>query len=82
MTEHSEHFLHGTTVVGERGQIVIPHTIREALGIRAGEEMVVIAKDGKIIVMPAASLEDMYNRILSNIDLLRSDRKKKNDPAS
>ncbi len=70
-------FLHGKTVVGSRGQIVIPHNIRSALDIRAREEMIVFAKDGKIIVMPAKSLEQLYSQMLGNLDLLRSKTSRK-----
>lgn len=63
--------LHGMTVVGERGQIVIPHSIREAMSIRAGEEMVVFAREGKIIVMPAKKMLEMYDALLGDLDALR-----------
>ena len=69
-------FLHGMTVVGERGQIVIPHAIRDAMKIKAGEEMVVIAREGKIIVMPAKKMEEMYNLLLGDLNVLRKNKSK------
>lgn len=73
--EHS-HCLQGTTTVGERGQIVIPQNIRAALDIKAGDEMVVLSRDGKVIVLPARALEKFYNSILSQLDDMRVKKKK------
>lgn len=70
-------FLHGMTVVGERGQIVIPSAIRAAMDIKAGEEMVVISREGKIIVMPARKMEEMYNLLLGDFDRIRAKTSKK-----
>jgi len=73
--DHS-HCLQGTTTVGERGQIVIPQNIRTALEIKAGDEMVVLSRDGKVIVLPARALEKFYNSILSQLDDMRVKKKK------
>lgn len=70
-------FLHGKTTVGERGQIVIPQNIRRALKIKAGQEMIVIAKENKVIVMPAEHLEHFFRTVLGNIADLRSAHRKK-----
>lgn len=53
------------TLVGERGRIVLPVEIREALGIREGEKLVVEAQaDGSIRLVPlkrlVASAKGMY----------------------
>ena len=63
MKKHDHHFLHGRTTVGTRGQIVIPQNIRTSLKIRAGDEMVVIAKEKKIIVMPSRMLEEFFRTV-------------------
>ncbi len=68
--------LHGRTTVGERGQIVIPQCIREGMEIKPGDEMIVIARDNKIIVLPAARLEKFYEMLLSTADDIRSHMKK------
>lgn len=75
MMEHGS-CLQGTTTVGERGQIVIPQNIRTALNIKAGDEMVVLSRDGKVIVLPAQALEKFYNSILSQLDDMRTLKKK------
>ena len=64
-------FLHGTTRMGDRGQIVIPLKIRKALKIQPGEDMVVLAKEEKIIVLPAKRLEQFYSSLLEKLDSLR-----------
>jgi AbrB family looped-hinge helix DNA binding protein len=38
----ADHF-HGAVTVGERGQVVIPASVREALGISAGDKLLVFA---------------------------------------
>lgn len=45
--------------VGERGQITIPKELRERLGISHGDEVVVLEKDGKVIVEAAVTREDL-----------------------
>ena len=68
-------FLHGMTTVGERGQIVIPHEIRQALKVKAGDEMVVFLHEHKIVVVPASALEKFYKTVLGRIEHLRSARR-------
>jgi AbrB family looped-hinge helix DNA binding protein len=53
------------TAMGERGRIVLPVEVREALGIREGEKFVVEAQpDGSIRLVPlrnlVASTKGMY----------------------
>ncbi len=74
--KHGHSLLHGRTVLGERGQIVIPQGIREGMGIKPGDEMVVIARDHKIIIVPGARLERFYEMLLSTADDIRRHMKK------
>jgi AbrB family looped-hinge helix DNA binding protein len=39
----------GTTVVGERGQIVIPSAVRERLNLKRGDKLLVFTKHDKFI---------------------------------
>ena len=41
-----------SSVVTDRGQIVIPKKIRKSLGITRGSKVAFIEKDGKIILQP------------------------------
>jgi AbrB family looped-hinge helix DNA binding protein len=49
----------GTTVVGEKGQMVIPADIREALKLAKGTKLMVIAHQGSVFLMRPAALESM-----------------------
>lgn len=41
----------GTTVIGKKGQIVIPSEAREMLKIKTGDRLVVMGKHGKILAL-------------------------------
>ena len=43
--------MHGTAVVGAKGQVVIPKDVREMLRIESGDTLVVITKHGKALAM-------------------------------
>lgn len=48
------------TVLGERGQIVIPKEIREKLGFKPGDRLVLMQNgDGPLLVLPASHLQSM-----------------------
>ena len=48
------------TVLGERGQIVIPKEIRAKLGFKAGDRLVLMQNgDGPLLVLPASQLQSM-----------------------
>jgi len=53
----------GITKISTRGQIVIPNNIRDHLGLRENEQLVVMSDDGEIIIKPVK-------------DILNIDRKK------
>jgi AbrB family looped-hinge helix DNA binding protein len=49
---HDHHFEKksvGTTVVGERGQIVIPQEVRKQLNLKKGDKLLVFTKRNKFI---------------------------------
>jgi len=50
---HGHGKCYGSTVMGERGQVVIPAEAREELGIQSGEKMIVFgnAKKGAVILI-------------------------------
>ncbi|HEY2004593.1 MAG TPA: AbrB/MazE/SpoVT family DNA-binding domain-containing protein [Candidatus Saccharimonadia bacterium] len=58
--------------LGERGQIVIPAAIRERMGLRAGDKLMVFTKHGEMIcIVPTSSMRhlvDVLNAQLSEID--------------
>lgn len=51
----------GSATVGERGQMVIPADARKALGIEAGDKMVIFGHErGRRLVMMKAELVTQY----------------------
>lgn len=58
--------------LGERGQVVIPAAVREQLGLRAGDKLMVFTKHDEVICLIAASsmrrLADTLNRQLAEIE--------------
>ena len=46
-----------TINVSEKGQIAIPREIQESLGIKKGDRLVITAKDKKILIQKASSVE-------------------------
>ncbi len=49
----------GKTKVERRGRVLIPKDIREETGIHGGEEMIVKLEDGKIVLEPAKTFDDL-----------------------
>ena len=45
--------------VGERGQVTLPKELREKLGIRGGDEVLVHEEDGKITIEKPLSREEL-----------------------
>ncbi len=43
--------MHGSVVVGSKGQIVIPSEVRKSLNINSGDSMCVITKHGKAVAL-------------------------------
>jgi antitoxin PrlF len=61
MTEQIEEIIK----VSSKGQIVIPREIRKKLGMKGGEKLLVITRDGDILLRKAKelSLDDIAERI-------------------
>lgn len=71
--------VYGTVKVGERGQVVIPSGAREALGIRAGDSLLVIStphRDG-IAMIKAEVVKMMVQKMSLGLSSTepRSERK-------
>jgi AbrB family looped-hinge helix DNA binding protein len=58
--------------LGERGQVVIPAAVREQLGLKPGDKLMVFTKHEEVICLIAASsmrrLADTLNRQLAEIE--------------
>ena len=45
--------------VGERGQVTLPKSIRERLGIEGGDEVVVHEDDGRVVIEKPVTREEL-----------------------
>lgn len=67
LTQH-QHLI-GSTVVGERGQIVIPKEFREKLELKSGETLVVMHNGhGPILLFPASQMQDFVKSMSDRIE--------------
>ena len=63
----------GTVKVGERGQIVIPKTIRDELGITPGDNLIVLGnKEEGIHIIAANSLEELAEIVIKKKQELKN----------
>ena len=65
----------GTTVMGERGQVVIPKEVRDNLGLKPGSRIMVLQHEcDAIALVPAdrmrAMLEEMNKRVTQTLNTL------------
>jgi len=58
--------------VGRKGYIILPKAIREAVGIREGDEVIVEIRDG-IVLKPArrVSVEEVRNALRKHLDRIK-----------
>ena len=58
--------------VGRKGYIILPKAIREAVGIKEGDEVIIEIKDG-IVLKPArrVSVEEVRNALRKHLDRIK-----------
>lgn len=62
-----------TTTIGERGQVVIPASIRERMGLKAGDRMVVFVHPaGPLFMLPAKYLRKFVTSFVKRLAVLKS----------
>lgn len=58
----------GTTTIGERGQVVIPAEVRQAMGLKTGDKLLVFCKfDQLICLIKAENLDEFLDKIASHV---------------
>lgn len=71
-TKNSDFFheedLCGVTVVGVRGQVVIPKKVREKLKIKSGDSFLVMEKNGAIVFVPTQQVKKIMSLISQELD--------------
>lgn len=81
---HGHEKCYGSTVIGERGQVVIPAEAREELNIQSGEKMIVFgnAKRGTVILIKSdiiARFADIFMRKSNFFDEMLGNKNNDND---
>jgi len=75
-----KHNFHGSTTVGERGQIVLPAKLREEMNIEPGDKLLVLTGGhqgkGPILIIKADALNDMVKAMSNNFKELLDNTKK------
>lgn len=59
--------VYGTTVLGERGQLVIPKEARSKLKFKNGEQFTVVEHFGKIILVPQKMMRELLSVLSKNL---------------
>ncbi|OGH90445.1 MAG: hypothetical protein A2507_02105 [Candidatus Magasanikbacteria bacterium RIFOXYD12_FULL_33_17] len=64
--------VYGTTLLGERGQIVIPKKLREKLKMKKGSSFVVVEKHGMVALMPTEIMNDFVSEMTKHLEKIKS----------
>lgn len=65
--------MHGSVVVGPKGQIVIPKDVRDLLNISPGDNLIVITKHGKAVGMVKTDdLEELMEYVRREMDAVKA----------
>ncbi len=78
-----------TLIVGERGQITIPKSIREKYGIKPKQPVIIEEKDGEIVIKPVITIskptlykltrdidKDLIDEIIKENELTKEEERK------
>ena len=69
----------GSVTVGEKGQIVIPKAVRDMLGIKSGDSLVLLAHpESGIGIPPSNQVEKILQQITATM-LIQTGKEVKND---
>jgi AbrB family looped-hinge helix DNA binding protein len=68
MSKTGECKVYDTVTVGERGQVVIPITVRKLLKIKPADKLVVMAGKGVISLVPVEQFNSFINRFSRFMD--------------
>ena len=59
--------------LGERGQVVIPQAMREQLGLKAGDKLMVVVKHGQFIgLLPPQCFRAMVEKLTQQLNDIES----------
>ena len=67
--KHACASLSGTTVLGERGQLVIPKEAREALKLKAGDTFLVMVHNESLVLLPKTKMQAFIKDLTSKLSI-------------
>lgn len=67
---------HGTTLIGERGQLVIPKSLRNSMKLKKGDRFFVMDKGGAIVLVPADIMEQFLSDVTKHIESIKIKKNK------
>lgn len=59
----------GMTVVGERGQIVIPKEMRDLLALKKGDQLMLMFHNDSVVIIPREKMEMFVHHLTTNLKL-------------
>lgn len=69
--DHHKHF-HGTTTLGEKGQVVIPADARKAMGLKSGDKLLVFSLGKNMVALSKfEQLEQLADKMSRRLEGLR-----------
>jgi AbrB family looped-hinge helix DNA binding protein len=70
--EHGHKLFHGTTTLGEKGQVVIPMEARKAMGLKTGDKLLVFSMGKNMVALSKfEQLEAMAKKMSQRLEGLR-----------
>lgn len=69
---HDHKHFHGTTTLGEKGQVVIPADARKAMGLKTGDKLLVFSMGKNMVALSKfEQLEAMAEKMSERLEGLR-----------
>lgn len=74
---HDHKHFHGTTTIGEKGQVVIPADARKAMGLKSGDKLLVFGMGNNMVALAKFDqLEKMADMMSKRLESIREVLKK------
>lgn len=69
---HDHKHFHGTTTIGEKGQVVIPAEARKAMGLKTGDKLLVFGMGKNMVAMAKfEQLEQIASKMSERLEGIR-----------
>ena len=77
MTKKNSEQFYGTSTIGEKGQVVIPHKAREAMGLKKEDKLLVFGMGCDMVAFSKLSkVEQLASHLSGRLDAIREVIKK------